>query len=49
MQRKEHMISKEKKIAIHISPLVPTLGFVASKILSRIYLTVVSYNVQTIK
>lgn len=49
MQRKEKMISKEKKIAIHKSPLVPTLEFVASKILLRIYLTVVSYNVQTIK
>lgn len=49
MQRKENVISKHKKNAIHISSLVPTLGLVASKIILSLYLTVVSYNVQTIK
>lgn len=49
MQRKENVISTHKKNAIHTSSLVPTLGFVASKIILSLYLAVVSYNVQTIK
>lgn len=48
-QRKENVTSKEKRVPVHISPVVPPSGFVASKILLRIILTVVSYNVQTIK
>lgn len=36
MQRKENVTSKEEKIPVHISPVVPHLGFVASKILLRI-------------
>lgn len=29
MQRKKNTVSKEKTVAIHVSPRVPTLGFVA--------------------
>lgn len=49
MQRKENVTSKEKKKHVHISPVVPSLGFVASKTLLRIILIVVSYIVQTVK